>query len=1110
MPVEDLGFVAIDDDLGFQPLDDDLGFEPIVEEVTPATAARTWWERISDAVGPGLLSFQRANIEASKQIGGGIAPPTEAARAVVATSPGLALLPEQAQAGLAEGAANVVSGLTTRENVALGALTIAQPEIGAALIAGLSAKAAGQKLGEASVAAEEGDTRTAVRDVTEGAAAALGVLAPLAVPRGAATTAKPPVVTEPMRAVPPGTELAQRAIEHFTPATPEASPLLRIDREHILPRLQPYETEKLLASEPHGMANVPVLGAATDPRATVGKRPLFGGEANAPADIAIITRAHSVNKGRTLAALWAEGQFRNKDLFVAADDGTIPLTNGERGYISDVIEAEIRDPGSQAISPEQRTWINKEWLPLREDVNKMLEEEGVREVTADEFTYDPATDYFPRPAIGKRNREVTPSGQTGGRPGAAPFFEKARRYETEFEGARPARAGEQKEVIIYDPDAISRATKLVVGAYRAVADHRLANDAALGGETVKARFESLKERHQARFNEMEAATARNIEQARSGIGPHGEEGARLAGIAERKEFEAQLMEQAAYPIWGKEERLNIAPAFANKIYLIESAQRLRTAYADEVRGWVRVAQNATGAAKAMMATADMSAPLVQGAAMMGRHPVLWAKSTLNSYRSLLDPQVTAKMLERPEYRAAAEEFTQSGGSLLQLQDFMSGTSEGALATRIPAFGRVVEATGRAYGTFFDLAKLELWRAWKDVTPANQWGALAESIETSLFSGRMESIGLNPHRTVGERLMLFAPSYYRGAGNLIANAFQRGVSGNMARQMIGSYAAASALITLGSWYALGLSQEDIERRLDPRRGTFLKVPVATGDGGRVEVGFGNVLTQLLRLAGQAVAYHTQGDKPIDTGVEGNPYLHFLRGRAAFLPSLAIDIATGTDFMGNPITIKEATARHFMPFALQSMFPREDTPMPARAMDAAFSFFGLNAFPESEYATQLRHMDEAARAAHGAPIFELPLAERARAVSAFRNRPDFKDRDPTMQDMRRFVKLDEERRMSLRSRLAEETRANLDKLGVDAGSYRSTLTVGGVDVPLSRAEQERYQELLAASFDQHLKKVPEEAFKVTPAQRGKWWERYAAAIRKEAREKLMTELAKPRKE
>lgn len=913
---------------------------------------------------------------------------------------------------------------------------------------------------------------------------------------------------------PPESTFLQRVIQKFTPPRPTDVPALRIDKEHILPRLQDYATEKLMATSPEGMGRVPVLGALVDPRATVGAPDLRTGASALGVDAAIITRAHSVNKGRNLAALWAESQFRNRDVFRADETGTIPLTNNQRGYISDVIEAEMRDPGSQAITPQQRSWINDVWKPLREDLNRMLEEEGVREVVlADEagemvYTVD---SYFPRPAIGKRGVvDAKAATGGGGRPGAKAFSEKPRYFETEFEGARPPQAGEQKSEIIYDPDAISRVTKLIVGGYKAVADHRLANDPALGAQNLRKPAEVVRE------------TLDTIDF---------ESGAPISRSEVAKELEAQLTLDNVYGgirKWGEFETAEVAPAFRGKVFPIETAKRLRTAYADDVRGWVKAVEVASTAGKAMKAALDNSAPLVQGAAMMGSHPILWARTTLKSYMALLDPDVRSKQLELPGKRESASSWVQSGGSLLRLDDFLQSGSGGSLtmkgaqealtalerkAPQSKAVARtakgylgLLERTGQAYGTFLDLAKLEMWDALRPLTEPKEWPRLVEAIENSLFTGRMESIGLNPHRALGERVLMFASSYYRGAGNLLATALQKGVSGNVAKRALTGYATAGLLMTFAGWSAAGLGKEEMLERLDPRKSKFMKVPVQVGDGTRIEVGVGNILTQLVRLIGQGADY-ALNDKPVDTGVEGNPYLRFMYGRSAVLPSLAFEILNGRDFLGNDIGVTESVARRFIPMAGEALYPREEgSSKPQRVIDAAFSFAGLNAFPESEYATQLRKLDEFAEDREGRTLYELPLTARARALQAFKQSDDYKKREPTSGDMRRFQKLEEQRRLDLRERLSDEARATLDKLGLSAGSYNSTVTLGGVDVPLSHMEQKRYEELLAESFNTHLKALPKEAEQAPSWQREKWWSDFSAAIRKGARVKLMQEIEK----
>lgn len=830
-------------------------------------------------------------------------------------------------------------------------------------------------------------------------------------------------------------EALQKVKEYFTPPQVGELPEVEIQSGAVLPRLPDYAKEKVIASAPHGMAKVPGLGAIMDTRAT----------AHTPADAAFLARANSVSKGKTFAAMWAQTQWRYKDLFrVEQDTGTFRLANGERGYLSDVIEAELRDPGSQPLTHAQWQWIHNEWKPILDEIRRQLHNEGVSRISTEDMEFDLATDYFPRPAIGKRNRPATGAGgRPAGRPGAKQFFQKSRKFASEQEGARPGTPEAPKEEIIYDPDTISRVTKFISGSYRAIADHRLANDPALGAGTVP-------------------------------------------------------------DYWGVGRQTMAGPAFAGKIYPVEIAQKIERQFAQDVRGWVRNTANLTSAAKALMATADVSAPFIQGAAMFGRNPVRWAKATINSYRALTDPNFVAKLMEHPRYKELAEGYSQSGGSLLQLQDFLAGLREGQIATRIPGYGRFLTATGRSYGAFLDLAKLELFDAWKRVTPPSELPRLVETIENSLFMGRMEQAGMNPHRAIGERLLFFAPSYYRGAAGLVSTAFQKGVSGKMARQMLGGYAAASMLVTMSAYLAMGMDWDEIKQRLQPGRGKFLKVPVNLGDGERVEVGFGNILTQIVRLAFQAANYHTI-NKPIDTGVEANPYLRFLRGRAAFIPGVAIELATGRDYFGRRISAKESLVRHFSPFVFQSMFPRDEASIRQRAGDAAFTFFGLNAYAESEYEKARNQMDLTARKVSGKPFSQLTVPERAKVVYQFKLTPEYKKREPSPTDMERIININAERQANLQKSLGESAE-KLARMGLRVPGYRSTFQYKGVAVPMTERERERYQEILSGLYKTQIGKLNESTVLKSPVpQREKWWSEQAEKIGIEARRRLAGEIS-----
>lgn len=825
--------------------------------------------------------------------------------------------------------------------------------------------------------------------------------------------------------------LLQKAIEYFKPREIEAPPELRIDTEHPLPRLQPYEQEKAIASNPQSLAKVPIAGRLLDPRYS----------AREPVDQAIITRAYSTSKGQTFAALWAETQNRFSDLFpVERDTGTFALTDGRRGYLSDVIEAELRNHGSQALTDAQRNWIWNEYRPIQQDWLAMMREEGVKRFIDEQGNaIEVRDDYFPRSAIGKRMvEEATAVMPSGGRPGSQIQQQKKRLYETEEAGAT------SPDKIIYDPNPISRVSKMIASGYKAVSDTRLATDASLGGKTITQRYESLRAEH-----------ADSI-----GI---------LEGEA-RAEFEAQLREQAAHPIWGREAQVYVAPAFSGKIFPIETARKLQKAYGESAHDWVRKAATINDAAKAMQLTADMSAPFTQGLAMMFRHPVRWAKSTANSYLSLFRNDVVAKVLEKPENLQAAQEFTQSGGSFLRLQDFMAGAEAGKFATRIPILGKVIERTGVAYGTFLDLAKLEMWKAWREGAPREQWPTIAEAIENSLFMGRMEQVGLNPGRALGERLLMLAPAYYRGAGGLVSTAFQRGVSGKMSRQMLASYASGVTLTAIAAYVAQGMSEEEIERRLDPRSGKFLKIPVTSGGGKNVEVGLGNILSSVVRLMGESVEYHTS-DKPIDTGVEQNPYLRFLRAKAAFIPRLGIDAATGRDYFGNQLTIKDSLVRSFTPLVISQLFHNEKADLSQRLEDALFSFFGLQSYPEDKRGLFARERERLSADKFGKPYSELRFPQKAIVTRELNRQDRFKRDEPSAKQIEAAFAKDIERLAALRKRLTEENRAKVDRLGLRLPGYQNSISVTGVTVPLTEKEQERYEVLLGEEYNRAISSLTE---------------------------------------
>jgi len=302
----------------------------------------------------------------------------------------------------------------------------------------------------------------------------------------------------------------------------------------------------------------------------------------------------------------------------------------------------------------------------------------------------------------------------------------------------------------------------------------------------------------------------------------------------------------------------------------------------------------------------------------------------------------------------------------------------------------------------------------------------------------------------------------------------------------------------------MSEDEIKDRLNPAKGKFLKIPVELGTGKRVEVGMGNILTQLVRLGSQAAQYHTT-DKPIDTGVEANPYLRFLRGRSAFLPSLAIELSTGRDYFGQRISGTESVARHFAPFVFQAMFPRDKSAFEQRAADAAFTFFGLNSYPEGEYERNLKRMDDMAMKIGRKPFGQLTIPERARVVAQFKRSKDYEKREVSPTDMERIIHINAGRQMALQKALGDAAAEKLARAGLKVPGYKSTIRVKGVDVPMTERERQRYEEILAAAYKARIARLNDAALARMPlSEREKKWSKMAEDIGIAARARLVQEI------
>ena len=787
---------------------------------------------------------------------------------------------------------------------------------------------------------------------------------------------------------------------------------LHLDMTNILPRLMPRDLFKAAFTTPEGLGRLPGFARLFDNRGTE----------RTPEGQAIIARQAAKEIGKNVAALWAASSAKAKGLFPALQNGQIALAGNKMGHMADVIEAELRRPGSQPLTPEQRAWVQGTYKPLLDDFRAMLRDEGVG------FFLDPQGNpvnfheaYFPRTAIGKQNKP-SPTGPGSpprgpSTPGSKASFQHERKYATEADGAADG--------ILYDPDPVSRVAKMIAGGYRAVADHRLANDPALqGGKTV----------------------------------------------------------------WLDTRPANVpAPAFRGKAFPLDVARKIEAYYAAENPGLVGQAiATVNDFSKALSLGFDASVLGVQlllsGFTLPYKYRPLgqkaWGAGAAAFFKAAFSPTAMARHLERPENAQAARELVQAGSSISRLTDFLAGMEEGSPAERLPVVGAGVRWSGRTFGAAIDAAKIELWKSLRDVVPPEERLAVAQRIDETLGSGRMEMAGLTPGRQLLERSLLLAPSLYRAGVATAMGVTQGGVSGAVARRALAGQMMATAMIAYAGAQVAGLDDEETAERFNPGSGKFLTVPVTLEDGSKVNVRFGNILTSFARLLGDL--YETQTDAAQPGTGPANVALKWLRQHASPAVRATADLTTEADVMGRPQSRPETLAKAVTPIAAQDLIFDEKGIAGSRGfaqatgLRAGLGALGVQAIPVGDAEARRDAMDAESRRRFGRPYKELSLPEMGAVAAVV---PAAVDKPPsTPQAVAAAIERDRATRTRMFKALSPASQMRLADLGVgevpgyDAAVPVSVRGVGQVEVPLDKARKERYERLVVDEYEAVAGRLP----------------------------------------
>lgn len=378
--------------------------------------------------------------------------------------------------------------------------------------------------------------------------------------------------------------------------------------------------------------------------------------------------------------------------------------------------------------------------------------------------------------------------------------------------------------------------------------------------------------------------------------------------------------------------------------------------------------------RAVMASADVSAPFRQGLMIGVSHPGIFFKNFGPMVKSLGSERVYQSLMndiyEResfPLMQKAKLAITDVGGDSLagtplsqREEQFMSNLAEHLHEIpgirRTPAkyplavVSHTVRASGRAYTGFLNKTRADVFdylvhsaaQQGRDVNEQHLVESIARFVNSATGRGDLgamqkHAVALNTllfsPRLMWSRLNFLNPVYYARL-----DPFARKEALKAARNLVGTMGLVLYLAKLGGATV----------NTDPRNADFAKIKI-----GNTRIDIAGGFQQYIRLLAQISPSFMGGGKIISSttgntltlGPQGPGKLsrldiiqRFFEGKLAPVPSLVNDLFKGTEFDGKPFSWKRAAYQRMIPLLAQDATDLYHASGPA----AAIGGYGLGAF------------------------------------------------------------------------------------------------------------------------------------------------------------------------
>ncbi len=453
---------------------------------------------------------------------------------------------------------------------------------------------------------------------------------------------------------------------------------------------------------------------------------------------------------------------------------------------------------------------------------------------------------------------------------------------------------------------------------------------------------------------------------------------------ERSEFIRPY--QGTQNIYTQERRIGAIP-FINRIAKLKGkfyddkvVTFLEKYYGDVGSKTTRSLGSVGGIMRNLIATLDASVLFIQGQLVLGRNPLLWAKTAKQTFKYVVKPQNFTKYMSDPTRQVLHNEMINAGMTVAPFEFVEAfGMIEKGLAN-VPKVGGVLQqgfkqTYGRAemlFTAYGQIAKDNMWTSLRksSMSPA-ELTELGRSIErmTGVMSTEVLGIG-RTQRDFESAWLLFAPRYTRASFAYIGDTLKGGISGAEARKSL------AGLMVSGMSMYIGVSKvTGQEPNLDPTSSRFMTVKI--GDS---YMGVGGTMYTMNRLLANVVATasdpETRGQlSPLNLSRVDNPFYKYLYSKTSPLTGSIVELIEQKDYFGEPFESPADWAKFLTekvtPIAVQQTWQKGG----ATPLAITGSMAGLRTFPKSEWELQQDVRDEIAMREKGKPFDQLDMLDKA---------------------------------------------------------------------------------------------------------------------------------------